>query len=145
MRMARLFVASAMAWLIATTFSLAPMAQTTMTEEDYDKVMKAVGQTAGSLRKNAEAQNADAVSADAKKMTGLFKDANTFWTQQGNKEAADWSKGAMDHATEIDKAAAAKNMAGVAEHTKMMMGACQTCHAKYRDRAADGTYMIKKQ
>jgi cytochrome c556 len=145
MRMARLFVASAMAWLIATTFSMAPLAQTKLTEEDYDKLMKSIGQTVGSLRKNAEAQNADAVSADARKIAGLFKETTTFWTQQDNKEAADWSKGAMDHATEIDKAAAAKNMAGVGEHTKMMMGVCQTCHAKYRDRAPDGTYMIKKQ
>jgi cytochrome c556 len=145
MRMARLFVASAMAWLIATAFSMAPMAQAKMTEDDYDKLMKAVGQTAGSLRKNAEAQNAEGVSADAKKMAGLFKDANTFWTQQNNKEAADWAMGAMEHATEIDKAATAKSMGGVTEHTKMMMGACQTCHAKYRDRAADGTYSIKKQ
>ncbi len=145
MRMARLFVASAMAWLIAITFSTAPMAQAKMTEEDYDKLMKSVGQTAGSLRKNAESQNADAVSADAKKMAGLFKDANTFWTQQGNTEAAEWAKSAMDHATEIDKAAATKNMAGVGEHAKLMMGTCQTCHAKYRDRAADGTYSIKKQ
>jgi cytochrome c556 len=144
MRMTRLLMASAMAWLVATAFAVAPMAQAKITEEDYDKVMKAVGQTAGSLRKNAEAQNTDGVSADAKKMAGLFKDANTFWTQQNNKEAADWAKGAMDHATEIDKAAAAKNMAGVGEHTKLMMGACQTCHAKYRDRAADGSYSIKK-
>jgi hypothetical protein len=143
--MARLFMASAMAWLVATAFSVTPMAQAKMTEEDYDKVMKAVGQTVGSLRKNAEAQNADGVSADARKMAGLFKDAGTFWTQQNNKEAADWAKSAMDHAAEIDKAAAANNLAGVGEHTKMMMGVCQTCHAKHRDRAADGTYSIKKQ
>ena len=145
MRISRLFMGSAMAWLTAAAFSAAPMAQAGMTEEDYDKLMKAVGQTAGSLRKNAEAQNAEGVSADARKMAGLFKDANAFWTQQSNKEAADWAKGAMDHALEIDKAAAAKNMAGVGEHAKMMMGACQTCHSKYRDRAADGTYSIKKQ
>jgi cytochrome c556 len=138
-------MASAMAWLVATAFSVAPMAQAKMTEEDYDKLMKSVGQTASSLRKNAEAQNADGVGADARKMAGLFKDVNSFWTQQDNKEAAEWAKSAMDHATEIDKAAAAKNMAGVGEHTKLMMGMCQTCHAKYRDRAADGTYSIKKQ
>ena len=144
MRIARVFMASAMAWLIATAFSMAPMAQGKMTDEDYDKLMKTVGQTAGLLRKNAEGQNTDGVSADAKKMVGLFKDATTFWTERGNKEAADWSKGAMDQAAEIDKAAAAKNMAGVGEHTKVMMGTCQTCHAKYRERAADGTYMLKK-
>jgi cytochrome c556 len=145
MRIARLLVVTVMAWLVATAFSVASLAQAKMTEDDYDRIMKAVGQTASSLRKNAEAQNADGVSADAKKMAGLFKEANAFWSQQNNNEAADWAKSAMDHATEIDKAAAAKNMAGVGEHTKLMMGMCQTCHSKYRDRAADGTYSIKKQ
>lgn len=144
MRIARWLVALAMAWLIATAVSVTPAAQSKMTEEDYDKVMKSVGQTVGLLRKNAEAQNADGVSADAKKIAGLFKDVNTFWTQHNNKEAAGWATSAMDLATEIDKATAAKNMAGVGEHTKLMMGTCQTCHAKYRDRAADGTYSIKK-
>jgi cytochrome c556 len=143
--MGRVLMAAAMAWLVVTAFAAAPMAQGKMTEEDYTKLMKAIGTTTGSLRKNTEAQDAAAVSADAKKLAGLFKDTGTFWTQQNNKEAADWSKGAMDHAVEIDKAATAKNMAGVADHTKQMMGSCQTCHAKYRDRAADGTYSIKKQ
>lgn len=145
MRIVGLLVASGMAWLVATALSVAPMAQAKMTDEDYDKVMKAMGQTMGSLRKNTEGQNTDGVIADARKMAGLFMDTATFWTERNNKEAADWAKSAMDHATEIDKAAVAKNMLSIAEHTKMLMGSCQTCHTKYRDRAADGTYMIKKQ
>jgi cytochrome c556 len=46
---------------------------------------------------------------------------------------------------EIEKAATANNMASAAEHMKLMMGTCGQCHTKYRDKAADGTYIIKKQ
>ena len=44
----------------------------------------------------------------------------------------------------VEKAGAAKDMAGTPDHTKQLMGTCQTCHMKYRDKAADGTYMLKK-
>jgi cytochrome c556 len=144
MRIARLFAAASMVWLLAVTFAAAPTAQGNMTDEDYDKLMKSVGQTVGSLRKNVEAQAADAIVADAKKMTELMKSNQTFWTQRKNTEAADWAKGAGEHAAAIEKAATAKDMAAVGEHTKQIMGSCQTCHMKYRDKAADGTYMIKK-
>jgi cytochrome c556 len=44
----------------------------------------------------------------------------------------------------LEKSIAAKDTAGMAEHSKALGGTCQTCHMKYRDKAADGTYMIKK-
>jgi cytochrome c556 len=50
----------------------------------------------------------------------------------------------MDHATSIATAATAKDAAAVGAATKQLMGTCATCHGKYRDKAADGTYMIKK-
>ena len=115
-----------------------------MTDEDFSKVMKSVGATSGSLRKNIEGQAADGIVADAKKMTDLMKINMTFWNEQRNKEAADWAKGAMEAAAAIDTAVAAKDMAAVAASAKVLGSSCQTCHMKYRDRAADGTYSIKK-
>ena len=145
MRVARMLTAVAVAWVVAMALTVAPKAQgQMMTDEDYDKLMKSVGQTAGSLRKNLEGSMADGIAADAKKMADLMKSNQTFWTQRKNQEAADWAKGAMDHAMAIEKAVAAKDMAGAADHQKQLGATCQTCHMKYRDKAADGTYMIKK-
>ena len=144
MRIARMMTAVAIAWVVAMGLAVAPNAQGQMTDEDYDKLMKSVGQTSGSLRKNVEGQMADGIAADAKKMTELMKSNQTFWTQRKNQEAADWAKGAMDHSMAVEKAVAAKDVAGVADHAKQLMGTCQPCHLKYRDKAADGTYMIKK-
>jgi len=78
-------------------------------------------------------------------MAGLFKDSQAFFTDRKMAEAADWAKGAMDAATALNKAAAAKNAEGVAAASKTLGGTCATCHAKYREKAADGTYVIKKQ
>jgi cytochrome c556 len=143
MRVARFMTAAGLAWLMAITMSVSPTAQT-KTDEDFDKLMKGVGGTVGAIRKGAEGGMMDQVAADATKMAGLFKDAQAFWADRKNTEAADWSKGAMDAALAIEKAATAKDAAAVGAATKTMMGACATCHGKYRDKAADGTYTIKK-
>ena len=144
MRIARLLTAVGLVWALALGFSVSPKAQGQMSDDDFDKLMKSVGQTSGSIRKNTEGAMMDGVAADATKMAGLMKDNMTFWTQRKNQEAADWAKSAMDHATALAKSATAKDAAGVAEHSKGLGGTCQTCHMKNRDKAADGTYMIKK-
>ncbi len=145
MRLARFASLVTLTWLIAIAFAVVPTAQAPASDEDYDKLMKSVGATVGSMRKNMEGQMADALAADAKKMAGLQKDNATFWASRKVQEAADWSTAAMNHATEVEKAVAAKNMASAGEHMKLLMGTCAQCHMKYRDKAADGTYMIKKQ
>jgi cytochrome c556 len=134
-----------LAWLIAFGFSTVPTAQAPKSDEEYDKLMKAVGATVGSMRKNMEGQMADAVVADAKKIAALQKDSAAFWTAGKVTEAAEWSTAAANHAGEVQKAVVAKNLAGAAEHMKMLIGTCAQCHAKYRDKATDSRYIIKKQ
>jgi cytochrome c556 len=143
MRVVRFVSSAALASLLAAGFAVTPLAQGT-SDEDYDKLMKSVGSTVGSMRKNMEAQDSDGVAADAKKMAGLQKENAAFWKARKVQEAAEWASVAMNHATDVEKAVAAKNMAGAAEHLKLLMGTCQQCHTKYRDKAPDGTYMIKK-
>ena len=143
MRVARFASLVVLAWVIAIGSAVVPSAQT-KTDEDYDKLMKAVGATVGSMRKNMEGQMADGMVADARKMADLQKDNAAFWISRKVQEAADWSTAAAGHASEVEKAVAAKNMASAGEHMKLLMGTCAQCHAKYRDKAADGTYMIKK-
>ncbi len=141
---ARVASLAALAWLVVVGLAVVPLAQAPMSEEDFDKNMKAVGATVGSMRKNAEAQAADAVAADAKKMVDLQKGNVAFWTARKTQDAVEWATAAVNHATAVETAAAAKNMAGVAESMKLLMGTCAQCHGKYRDKGADGGYIIKK-
>src|SRR5688572_15537471 len=93
------FLAAGLTLIFAFAVSVSPLAQA-KTDEDYDTLMKAVGAANVAMRKASEAQMADGVSAEAKKLTTLFKDANGFWTSRKNTEAAKWASSAMTHAAE---------------------------------------------
>ena len=140
MRFARLLTAASMVWLLAVTFAAAPTAQGNMTDEDYDKLMKAVGAANGAMRGAAKEMNAAGISAEAAKMVALFKDAEGFWKSRNNTEAAEWSATAMKHADAIAKATGPEAIMGA---MKELGGTCQACHAKYRE-GAPGSFSIKK-
>ena len=141
----RFMTAAAVAWLLALSVTVVPSAQTPTTDEEFDKTMKAVGATVGSMRKNVEAQTADAVAADARKMVELQKATAAFFTARKAQDAAGWANSAATHAAAVEKAAGAKDMAAAAASMKELMGTCAQCHTKYRDKAADGTYILKKE
>jgi cytochrome c556 len=139
MRVSRAFMAAGLAMLVAIA-SAAILSAQTRSEEDYDKLMKAVGAANGAI---AKATDGATVAAEAKKLQALFKDAQGFWMARKNKEAADWAASAMTHAAEIEKAAAANNMESVAAHRKELGGVCQTCHKANREKTETG-FQIRK-
>jgi hypothetical protein len=145
MRVRRIAAAAALSVIVAVGLAVAPHAQAPANEAEFDKLMKTVGATIASLRKNLEAQNAEAAAADAARMIDLQKQNAAFWTGRKDKEAVGWATEAAGHAGDIAKAIAAKNMTSANEHAKLIMANCQSCHTKNRDKAADGTFMIKKQ
>ena len=134
MRVSRVFMAAATALTVVVATAAILSAQT-RTEEEYDKLMKAVGAANGVM---AKATDGATVAAEAKKLQALFKDAAGFWTARKNKEAADWAASAMTHAAEIEKAATANNMDGVAAHRKELGAVCQTCHKANREKTETG-------
>jgi cytochrome c556 len=134
MRVSRVFMAAATALTVAIATAVVLSAQT-RTEEEYDKLMKAVGAANGAI---AKATDNATVAAEAKKLQALFKDAQGFWTARKNKEAADWAASAMTHAAEIEKAASANNTEGVGQHRKELGAVCQTCHKANREKTETG-------
>ena len=139
MNVSRFLTAAGLALLVAITMSVTPSAQA-KTDEDYDKLMKAVGAANGAMRGAAKEQNAAGVAAEAQKMVALFKDAQAFWTARSNTEAAEWAGAAVTHAGTIAKAT---DMTVAMGAMKELGGTCQTCHAKYRDKTETG-FAIKK-
>ena len=137
MRVSRFLMAAGLAVLV---MSVAIVSAQSKTDEDYDKLMKGVGQANGALRKAADPK---AAAVEAEKLVALFKDAQQFWNGRGNKEAADWAGAAGAHAAEIVTAGNAGNAEGVAAHAKELGGMCMTCHTKYREKTESG-FVIKK-
>jgi cytochrome c556 len=139
MRISRFLMAAGLAVLVGTG-SMAILSAQSKTDEDYDKLMKAVGAANGAMRKAADPK---AAAEEAGKMVLLFKDAQQFWAGRKNKEAADWAGQAMQHAAEAVRAGQAGNAEGVAAHAKELGGTCMTCHTKYREKTETG-FAIKK-
>ena len=137
MRVSRFLMAAGLAVLVT---SVAIVSAQSKTDEDYDKLMKGVGQANGAMRKAADPK---AAAAEAEKLVALFKDAQQFWTGRGNKEAADWAGAAGAHAAAIVKAGNSGNAEDVAAHAKQLGGTCMTCHTKYREKTESG-FAIKK-
>src|SRR6187455_3180525 len=77
MRVSRVLMAAGLAVLVSVG-SVAILSAQAKTDEDYDKLMKAVGAANGAMRGAAKEQNAAGVSAEAAKMVALFKDAQAF-------------------------------------------------------------------
>lgn len=134
MPVSRVFMAAVTALTVVFATAAILSAQT-RTEEEYDKLMKAVGAANGAI---AKATDGATIAAEAKKLQALFKDAEGFWTARKNKEAADWAASAMTHAAEIEKAATANNMDSVGAHRKELGAVCQTCHKANREKTETG-------
>jgi cytochrome c556 len=139
MHVSRFLMAAGLALLVTISMSVTPSAQA-KTDEDYDKLMKAVGAANAAMRGAAKETNVAGVTAEATKMVALFKDVQAFWTARKNAEAAEWAGMAMTHAATIAKAT---DMTVAVGAMKELGGACQTCHAKYREKTETG-FAIKK-
>ena len=139
MRVSRVLMAAGLAVLVSVG-SVAMLSAQAKTDEDYDKLMKAVGAANGAMRGAAKEQNAAGVAAEAAKMVALFKDAQQFWTARNNAEAAEWSGAAMKQADALAKSTDINAAMGA---MKELGGSCITCHTKYREKTETG-FAIKK-
>jgi cytochrome c556 len=139
MRVSRVLMAAGLAVLVSVG-SVAMLSAQAKTDEDYDKLMKAVGAANGAMRGAAKEQNAAGVAAEAAKMVVLFKDAQQFWTARNNAEAAEWSGAAMKQADALAKSTDINAAMGA---MKELGGSCMTCHTKYREKTETG-FAIKK-
>ena len=139
MRLSRVLMAAGLAVLVSVG-SVAILSAQAKTDEDYDKLMKAVGAANGAMRGAAKEQNVAGVAAEATKMVALFKDAQQFWTARNNAEAAEWSGAAMKQADAVAKSTDINAAMGA---MKELGGSCMTCHTKYREKTETG-FAIKK-
>ncbi len=105
-----------------------------------DPVMKSVGTTFGAARKAVEAGDMAAAKTGAETMSKAFVETEAFFKSHGKTDGVEWAQAARKAADGIAAATsadAAKAPAG--ELGKL----CATCHATYRERAADGSYSFK--
>jgi cytochrome c553 len=107
-------------------------------EADYQKWMKTIGATSGSLRKNLEAKNADGAFTDAKKLQETFDQVHDFWSKKNVDDATKFAMGARDGFRDIAQQASAGKFDDAAATLKTTAANCAGCHKVHREKVADG-------
>ena len=126
--------------VLLSTVCLAALAVTALAQDemDFQKLMKTVGATSGSLRKNLEAKNGDAASADAKKLQEVFGQVHDFWQKKNTDDAMKFAMNARDGYREIAEEASAGKFDEASATLKKTSANCGGCHAAHREKGADG-------
>jgi hypothetical protein len=112
-------------------------------EGDYQKWMKTVAATSGSLRKNLDAKNGEAASADAKKLQETFEQVHDFWHEKNVDDAMKFAMDVRDDFREVAEQASAGKFDDASATLKKATANCAGCHAAHREKAANGTYKTK--
>ena len=109
----------------------------------HNQIMKDVGATFPSLKKNLDANNAAAAAEDAAKLEGFFSEAEAFWTPLNTEDAVVFSKRARAAATAIGNAAKANDMKAAQASYTVLQRACGNCHSAHREEMTGGSFNIK--
>jgi cytochrome c556 len=121
--------------LMTTCFAALGVTMAAQDDAEYQTWMKTAGATSGSLRKNLEAKNAEAASADAKKLQEVFGHVHEYWS---GKHVDDAMKFAMDASTgfgQVAEQAGAGKFDEAAAILKTTSATCGGCHAAHREDA----------
>jgi cytochrome c556 len=113
-------------------------------EQEYEKWMKTVNATVGSLRTNIQGKVPEAAAKDAATLAEIFKKSEEFWKGRKKDDAVEWSKKAAAAAAEIEAAAKANDFDKAGTSARAMMGNCAGCHTAYREKNPEGGYRFKQ-
>src|SRR5437016_5928383 len=104
----------------------------------YNEIMKDVGATFPSLKKNLDANNGAAAAEDAAKLQKFFSETEAFWTPLNTQDAVGFSKRAQEVAAAIETAAKANDMKTANASYATLHSACGSCHYAHRDQTQAG-------
>ena len=109
---------------------------------DYQKWMKDIGSTCGSLKKNLDAKNGEA-AADAKKLHSDFAQVHMFFEKNHSDDAMKFAMAASEGFDKIAVQASAGKFDEATATFKATTANCGGCHGAHREKAADGSFKIK--
>lgn len=109
----------------------------------YEQIMKEVGPTFQSLKRNIDGKMGADAAKDGQKLEALFKEVEAYWSKTKTQDAISFAKAAQTAAAEAAAAAKANNMEGALTAHGSIGKNCKGCHDAHRERLPDGTYKIK--
>ncbi len=117
--------------------------QDAVTETDYDAAMKELRFLASDVNIHIDASYWGDLGEDTDKLRREFAKVESFWTAQQQPDAIAFVGQALDAVTAISRAAGAENRTAATAGLTALRGACQACHAEFREETADG-FRIKR-
>jgi cytochrome c556 len=104
----------------------------------YNLIMKDVGETFASLKKNLDGNSAAAAAQDAAKLEGLFTETEAFWTPLETKDAMNFAKNARDGAAAVGAAAKGNDIKAAQTWYSAIQKNCGNCHLAHREDTGKG-------
>jgi len=104
----------------------------------YNEIMKDVGATFASLKKNLDSNSAAAAAEDAAKLQGLFTETEGFWAPLNTGDAVNLAKRARDAAAAVAAAAKGNDMKTALASYAAVQKNCGNCHLAHREDTGKG-------
>jgi len=96
-------------------------------------LMQSIEDTNKSLASNVATKDAKAATADAKELTQMFAQVETFFVQKGDaKDAVDLAKKSKDLTIAIVDSVAQNNFEAATDSATTLARTCRTCHTFYK-------------
>ena len=122
--------------IIAIAFAVATVSA--QQHRPYNLIMKDVGATLASLKKNLDENSGTAAADDAAKLQALFTETEAFWALLNTKDAVGFAKNARAAAVEVRAAAKGNDIkAAQAKYTDLQKN-CGQCHFTHREDTGKG-------
>ena len=108
----------------------------------YNQIMKDVGTTFASLKKNLDANSGASAAEDAAKLEGLFTETEVFWAPLDTKDAVNFAKRAREAAGAVGAAAKGSDIKAAQASYSVIQKSCANCHFSHREETGKG-FLIK--
>ena len=104
----------------------------------YNEIMKDVGATFASLKKNLDSNSATAAAADAAKLEGLFTETEAFWAPLNTGDAVGFAKNAREASAAAAAAAKGNDIKAAQASYSAIQKNCGNCHYAHREDTGKG-------
>ncbi|PYR86087.1 MAG: hypothetical protein DMG18_03890 [Acidobacteria bacterium] len=109
----------------------------------YNLIMKDVGETWASLKKNLDSNAGAAAAADAAKLQSLFAETEAFWAPLNTLDAVNFAKRVQEGAGVIGAAAKSNDMKAALTSYAATQKNCGNCHLAHREDTGKGGFLIR--
>ncbi len=124
-------------------FGFAAAGSADQSTDQYSMLMKPAVATNAALQKSVAAGDWAAVASNATDVQNAFAKIEAFWTMRGTMDAMGFAKNVEAAAKDTHDAAAAGNADAATAAAKKIGATCGMCHMAHRDKAADGSWLLK--